>query len=118
MTLTLLDHLERAHEGERVVQRLMNLTLSGHGAQFTHRFVRSSRPDMVEHEREGCDVCDALDATWAVLEDYRRLVRGWLASAETAAQEEALRQAEQEYGERIVAETRGMLLEHPEFVTG
>ena len=111
--LTLLEHLDRAEKGLRVVQQIYDSSLTNQAAQWTHKFV-STDEYHCRHEREGCAVCDQYDELWKIVSDYKALVRGYFEVAQEAAEIAARERAELELGARIESETRDLLLSRPE----
>lgn len=111
---TLLEHLDRANEGRMAVQHLADTLMSGTSWQFIHKKIRVDEYH-VDHERDGCDLCDQIDVIWRIVGDYRTLVRGFFAEAQEAAERVAREQARREYAEQITRETTAYLLSRPEF---
>lgn len=111
---SLLEHLDRANEGRVAVQHLADSLMSGDSWQFIHKKV-STEDYTVQHQREGCGLCDQIDKIWRVVGDYQSLVRSFFAAAQEVAEQAARERAERELTARIESETADYLASRTEF---
>jgi hypothetical protein len=68
------EHLDIVREGTVAIERVASIVGRGSAAQFIHKYVRD--PDnkyRVQHVRDECEFCDALDVVYRALEGYHDL---------------------------------------------